>query len=76
MDGYADRAGPSAGTLDALELNAWYMPGDADVSGAAIEDRYLALLAQAGELAQEERIADSIDTLAHVLGRDAATASG
>lgn len=29
---------------NALELNAWYMPGDGDVPGAAIEDRYLALL--------------------------------
>lgn len=29
---------------DALELNAWYLPGDADLSGEAIEDRYLSLL--------------------------------
>jgi len=29
---------------DALELNAWYMPGDPEVSGAALEDRYIALL--------------------------------
>ena len=29
---------------DALELNAWYMPGDPELSGQALEDRYLALL--------------------------------
>jgi dihydroorotate dehydrogenase (fumarate) len=29
---------------DALELNAWFMPGDAKVCGAAIEDHYLSLL--------------------------------
>ena len=29
---------------DALELNAWYMPGDPKLSGEALEDRYLALL--------------------------------
>ncbi|TAH44970.1 MAG: dihydroorotate dehydrogenase-like protein [Betaproteobacteria bacterium] len=29
---------------DALELNAWYLPGDAEVSGQAIEDSYLTLL--------------------------------
>ncbi|ATE62102.1 dihydroorotate dehydrogenase-like protein [Thauera sinica] len=29
---------------DALELNAWYLPGDAEVAGQAIEDDYLALL--------------------------------
>jgi len=29
---------------DALELNAWFMPGDPKVSGDALEDHYLALL--------------------------------
>ena len=29
---------------DALELNAWFMPGDPKVSGEALEDHYLALL--------------------------------
>ena len=29
---------------DALELNAWFMPGDPKVSGEAMEDHYLALL--------------------------------
>lgn len=29
---------------DALELNAWYLPGDAEVPGEALEERYLALL--------------------------------
>jgi hypothetical protein len=29
---------------DALELNAWFMPGDPKVSGGALEDNYLALL--------------------------------
>lgn len=29
---------------DALELNAWYMPGDTEVPGQDIEDRYLELL--------------------------------
>ena len=29
---------------DALELNAWFMPGEPRVSGEAMEDRYLALL--------------------------------
>ena len=29
---------------DALELNAWFMPGDSKVSGEAMEDHYLALL--------------------------------
>ena len=29
---------------DALELNAWYMPGDPKVSGDALEDQYLSLL--------------------------------
>ncbi len=30
--------------VDALELNAWFMPGDPKVSGEAMEDHYLALL--------------------------------
>jgi len=38
---------------DALELNAWFMPGDAKVSGEAVEDHYLSLL-------QELRAAVSI----------------
>ena len=29
---------------DALELNAWYMPGDPKVSGEALEDHYISLL--------------------------------
>jgi dihydroorotate dehydrogenase (fumarate) len=29
---------------DALELNAWYLPGDADMPGHAIEEIYLSLL--------------------------------
>jgi len=29
---------------DALELNAWFMPGDPHLSGEAVEDHYLALL--------------------------------
>lgn len=29
---------------DALELNAWYMPGDPGVSGEALEEHYLTLL--------------------------------
>ena len=29
---------------DALELNAWFMPGDTNVTGEALEDHYLALL--------------------------------
>ena len=29
---------------DALELNAWFMPGDPKVSGEAMEDHYLSLL--------------------------------
>ena len=29
---------------DALELNAWYMPSDAEMPGHAIEDNYLSLL--------------------------------
>jgi len=33
----------SAGA-DALELNAWYMPSDPKVSGAAIEDHHISLL--------------------------------
>ena len=33
-----------AAGADALELNAWYMPGDPKVSGEALEDHYLSLL--------------------------------
>ena len=33
-----------AAGADALELNAWFMPGDPKVSGEAMEDHYLALL--------------------------------
>ncbi len=33
-----------AAGADALELNAWFMPGDPKVSGAALEENYLALL--------------------------------
>lgn len=33
-----------AAGADALELNAWFMPGDAKVSGEVLEDHYLALL--------------------------------
>jgi len=29
---------------DALELNAWFMPGDTNATGEALEDHYLALL--------------------------------
>lgn len=29
---------------DALELNAWYMPGDPNISGAVLEEHYIALL--------------------------------
>ena len=29
---------------DALELNAWFMPGDAKMCGEALEDRYISLL--------------------------------
>lgn len=33
-----------AAGADALELNAWYMPSDPNVSGEAVEDHYLSLL--------------------------------
>lgn len=33
-----------ASGADALELNAWFMPGDPKVSGEALEDHYLSLL--------------------------------
>jgi len=33
-----------AAGADALELNAWFMPGDPKVSGEALEDHYLSLL--------------------------------
>jgi dihydroorotate dehydrogenase (fumarate) len=33
-----------AAGADALELNAWYMPSDPKVTGAAIEDHHIALL--------------------------------
>lgn len=33
-----------AAGADALELNAWYMAGDAGLDGEALEDRYVALL--------------------------------
>ena len=33
-----------AAGADALELNAWFMPGDPKVSGGALEENYLALL--------------------------------
>ena len=33
-----------AAGADALELNAWYMPSDPNVSGEAIEDHYISLL--------------------------------
>lgn len=29
---------------DALELNAWYLPGDPELGGEALEERYIALL--------------------------------
>lgn len=33
-----------AAGADALELNAWYLPGDPDVPGEVLEDRYIGLL--------------------------------
>jgi dihydroorotate dehydrogenase (fumarate) len=33
-----------AAGADALELNAWYMPGDPGLSGEALEDHYISLL--------------------------------
>jgi dihydroorotate dehydrogenase (fumarate) len=33
-----------AAGADALELNAWFMPGDPKVSGEALEDHYISLL--------------------------------
>lgn len=33
-----------AAGADALELNAWYMPGDPEIPGDALEERYLGLL--------------------------------
>lgn len=33
-----------AAGADALELNAWYMPGDPKISGEALEDHYISLL--------------------------------
>ncbi len=35
-----------AAGADALELNAWYMPSDPRVSGEAIEDHHISLLAE------------------------------
>lgn len=35
-----------AAGADALELNAWYLPGDAEESGSSVEDRYLTLLSE------------------------------
>ena len=35
-----------AAGADALELNAWHLPGSADESGASVEDRYIALLCE------------------------------
>jgi dihydroorotate dehydrogenase (fumarate) len=33
-----------AAGADALELNAWYMPGDPEIPGESLEERYLGLL--------------------------------
>ena len=35
-----------AAGADALELNAWHLPGDAEESGSSVEDRYLTLLSE------------------------------
>lgn len=45
LDGWVDlgKEMQEAGA-DALELNAWFMPGDPKISGDALEDHYLALL--------------------------------
>jgi len=38
-----------AAGADALELNAWYMPGDPEIPGDALEERYLGLLRELRE---------------------------
>ena len=45
LDGWVElgREMQAAGA-DALELNAWFMPGDPELAAGALEDRYIALL--------------------------------
>ncbi len=54
-----------AAGADALELNAWHLPGSPDETGSAVEERYIALL---GELKSGGRHPDLPEAVALLLG--------
>ena len=61
---------------DALELNAWFMPGDPRVSGDALEDHYLALLRELKQVVSipvSMKLSPFFSSLPHFV-RDAETA--